>query len=85
MVVVPADRVVNEALSLFDVIEDSLKLHLVRWVGRCFCVSNNINNRFADKNAFFCTTVGLAAFVGAGHRSLALFERSEWATDGWCR
>jgi len=27
----------------------------------------------------------IAAFVGAGHRSLALFERSEWATDGWCR
>ncbi len=52
-VVVPEDRLVNKALLLFDVIEDSLKLHLVRWVGRCFCVNNNINNRFADKMHFF--------------------------------
>src|SRR5690606_27751683 len=83
---VPDGLVVNKALLLFDVVEDSLELHLVRWAGCCCGVDNNINSPTAGKMHFFGTKTELAAFVGAGHRSLTAGrseERAErMATDG---
>ncbi len=53
----PTDEgVIDKSLLLFNVIEDSFKLHLVRW-GVVDDLDTNINTRFTDKMHFPNTTI----------------------------
>ena len=53
---VPLEGVIDKSLLLFNVIEDSFKLHLVRW-GVVDDLDTNINTRFTDKMHFPNTTI----------------------------